>query len=112
VDEPGPDGFPPGSPVADHAPMDEPPAQNGAPAGGALPGTLQALGLELGDDGIHEAPAGPPWAPAEKPPGGAPQEATDPAWVQDRDDAPPRRSSRPGQATDGSPPAPRDGTGR
>jgi hypothetical protein len=71
VDEPGPDGFPRGSPSADHASVEEAPAENGAPTEGALPGTLQALGLELGDNGIHETPAGPPWEPAEKPPGGA-----------------------------------------
>ena len=126
ADGPGAGGFPPGSPAADHAPAAGPPAENGAPAGGALPGTLQALGLELGDNGIREAPAGPPWEPAEKPPGEAPpeptdppreptdppREPTDPPRMPDRDDALPRRSTRPGQAADVWPPAPQDGTGR
>jgi hypothetical protein len=113
-DEPGPGGFPPGGPAADHGPTEKPPAPNGAPAGGALPGTLQALGLELGDDGIRKAPApaGPPWAPAEKPPGEAPPESTDPPWVQDEDDGPPRRSSGRGEPADLPPPGAPDDTGR
>ena len=112
ADGPGAGGFPPGGPAADHALAAGPPAENGAPAGGALPGTLQALGLEVGDNGIREAPAGPPWEPAEKPPGEAPSEPTDPPREPDRDDALPRRSTRPGQAADVWPPAPQDGTGR
>ena len=105
TDEPGLTGFSPDGPIADHAPVEEAPAENGAPAGGAPPGTLQALGLELGENGIRQAPAGPPREPAEKPPGERPS-------PEDRDDPPPQRSAHPGEATDVPPPEPGDGTGR
>ena len=93
VDEPGLSGPSPDGPMGGHVPAEEAPAENGAPAGSPLPGTLRAWGLERGDNGIRAAPAGPPWEPAEEPPGEPagepPWDPTDP-WTEDGDENPPR----------------------
>ena len=48
------------------------------------PGTPPAWGVELGNNGIKKDSAGPPWEPAEKPPGEPPRVPTGP-WAADRD---------------------------
>ena len=85
----GPDGLSPDGPMGDHAPREEAPAENGAPAGEWCgPGTLQAWG----SNGGRTASARPRPAPAtraEKPPKNSDERRTATT---------PRRGAPPGQA--------------
>lgn len=89
VGEPGWIGSSPGGRTASYAHAEEAIAANALSAGGRPPGTLQAWGFELGDNGIRTNSAGPPWEPAEKPPAELPPAPTDPPWAADRGRAQP-----------------------
>lgn len=84
LDESARSGSSPDGRTASYTPAEAANAAHGPSIWDTPPGTLQAWGVELGDNGIRKNSAGPPWESAEKPPGEPPRVPTGP-WAADRD---------------------------